>query len=233
MLLALDTSTDMSGLALHDGQRVLAEYVWRSRAHHTVELAPEIALMMHRNELKPEDLTAVAVAVGPGSYTGLRIGMALAKGLALTRKLPLVGVPTLDILAHAQPSRREPMLALLQAGRNRLAGVTYKWQRGSWRKIDEGETFTWEELLARLEGPLYICGELTAAQRETLEEVEGVTLAPPALCVRRPSVLADMAWKRVRAGEVGEAGGVVPTYLGTLIPANALPLFPETGRRQG
>ncbi len=232
MLLALDTSTSMSGLALHDGQRVLAEYVWRSRAHHTVELAPEIALMMHRNELKPEDLSALAVASGPGSYTGLRIGMALAKGLALTHKLPLVGVPTLDILAQAQPSRREPMLALLLAGRTRLAGVMYKWKRGSWRKTDEGETFTWEELLARLEEPLYICGELTVAQRKALEESQSVTLAPPALCVRRPSVLADMAWERVRKGKAGEAGSVVPTYLGTLSPAKTLSKFPETGGKQ-
>jgi tRNA threonylcarbamoyladenosine biosynthesis protein TsaB len=221
----------MSGLALHDGQRVLAEYVWRSRAHHTVELAPEIALMMHRNELKPEDLSALAVAAGPGSYTGLRIGMALAKGLALTHKLPLVGVPTLDILAQAQPSRREPMLALLQAGRNRLAGVMYKWQRGSWRNTDEGETFAWEELLARLEEPLYICGELTGAQRKALEESQNVTLAPPALCVRRPSILADMAWERVHKGKVGDAAAVVPTYLGTLSPAKTLSMFPEQGGR--
>ena len=216
MLLALDTSTSMSGIALHDGQHVLAEYLWQSRAHHTVEIAPEIALMMQRNDLKAEALSMVAVASGPGSYTGLRIGMALAKGLALAHKLPLIGIPTLDILAYAQPSQREPMLALLQAGRTRLAGVMYKWQRGLWRAEGEGETFTWQELLQRLEDPLYICGELTSAQREALGEAPGVKLAPPALCVRRPSILADMAWKRVRAGEIGDAASVVPTYLGTL-----------------
>lgn len=218
MLLALDTSTSMSGIALHDGQRVLAEYIWQSRAHHTVELAPEIALMMQRNDLKAESLSAVAVASGPGSYTGLRIGMALAKGLALAHKLPLIGIPTLDILAHAQPSQREPMLALLRAGRSRLAGVMYRWQRGLWRTKDKGATFTWQELLDRLEEPLYICGELTPAQRETLGEVPSVTLAPPALCVRRPSLLADMAWERVRAGKLTDAASVAPTYLGTLSP---------------
>lgn len=222
MLLALDTATNMSGIALHDGQRVLAEYVWHSRAHHTVELAPEVALMLRRNNLNAAALTALAVAAGPGSYTGLRIGMALAKGLALTHKLPLVGIPTLDILARAQPSHKEPMLALLQAGRTRFAGVEYKWTRGSWRAKDEGGTFTWEELLERCLEPLYICGELTAAQREALGEEGNVTLASPALCIRRPSVLADMAWERIRAGKVDEAASVSPTYLGTLdTPAEA------------
>ncbi len=216
MLLALDTATNMSGIALHDGQRVLAEYVWHSVAHHTVELAPEIALVLRRNRREVEAFTGLAVAAGPGSYTGLRIGMALAKGLALAHKLPLVGIPTLDILARAQPSRREPMLALLQAGRKRFAGVGYKWSRGSWRVQDEGETFTWEELLERCQEPIYICGELTAEQRQVLEAEEDVTLAPPALCVRRPSVLADMAWERIRAGKLDEAGSLAPTYLGTL-----------------
>ena len=108
----------------------------------------------------------------------------------------------------------------------------YKWKRGSWRKTDEGETFTWEELLARLEEPLYICGELTVTQRKALEDSQSVTLAPPALCVRRPSVLADMAWERVRKGKAGEAGSVVPTYLGTLSPAKTLSMFPEQGGKQ-
>jgi tRNA threonylcarbamoyladenosine biosynthesis protein TsaB len=216
VLLALDTATGMSGIALHDGHRVLAETVWHSRAHHTVELAPHVALMLRRNSLGAEALTVLAVAAGPGSYTGLRIGMGLAKGIALAHKLPLIGIPTLDILARAQPSRRERMLALLQAGRNRFAGVIYKWQRGSWRVKGGGETFTWQELLEHCQEPLYICGELTAEQRAALMDEEHVILAPPALCVRRPSVLADMAWERMRAGDIDDAASVVPTYLGTL-----------------
>jgi len=216
VLLALDTASNMSGIALHDGQRVLAEYVWHSVAHHTVELAPEVALMLRRNQLDAAALTGLAVAAGPGSYTGLRIGMALAKGFALAHKLPLIGIPTLDILARAQPSRKEPMLALLQAGRRRFAVMHYKWQRGSWRAQDEGGTFTWSELLARCQEPHYICGELESAQREALEEQGIVVLAPPALCVRRPSVLADMAWERMRAGQIDDAASVAPTYMGTL-----------------
>jgi tRNA threonylcarbamoyladenosine biosynthesis protein TsaB len=216
VLLSVDTSTNMTGIALHDGKRVLCEIVWRNQARHTVELAPEVALMLRRNQLKAMDLTVLAVATGPGSYTGLRIGMALAKGLALAHSLPLVGIPTLDILARAQPSQRMPMLAIIQAGRKRLAGGRYKWQRGAWRREDSEETFTLQEMLERLEDPTYVCGELTAEQRDVLDEHEAVTLAPPAQCVRRPAVLADMAWEQVRSGKLKEPASVVPTYLGAL-----------------
>jgi tRNA threonylcarbamoyladenosine biosynthesis protein TsaB len=216
VLLSVDTSTNMTGIALHDGKRVLCEIIWRNQARHTVELAPEVALMLRRNQLKAVELTVLAVATGPGSYTGLRIGMALAKGLALAHSLPLVGIPTLDILAHAQPSQMTPMLAVIQAGRTRLAGGWYKWQRDVWRRKDAEETFTLQEMLERLDEPTYICGELTAVQRDALEEHEAVTLAPPALCVRRPAVLADMAWERVRSGKFREPASVVPTYLGAL-----------------
>ena len=82
MILALDTSTDTTGLALFDGERLLAEQLWFSREHATVDLAPEIALLLRRTRTRMQDLTAVAVALGPGSFTGLRIGLALARGLA-------------------------------------------------------------------------------------------------------------------------------------------------------
>jgi len=87
---------------------------------------------MSRVAVEPSALTAVAVAVGPGSYTGLRIGMALAKGLSLSYNLPVVGIPTLDILASPQPPREGPMLAVMQAGRGRVAGGWYKWSRKGW-----------------------------------------------------------------------------------------------------
>ncbi|MGD8812842.1 MAG: tRNA (adenosine(37)-N6)-threonylcarbamoyltransferase complex dimerization subunit type 1 TsaB [Anaerolineales bacterium] len=216
MLLSVDTSTDMTGIALHDGKRVLCEIIWRNQARHTVELAPEVALMLRRNRLKAAELTALAVATGPGSYTGLRIGMSLAKGLALAHNLPLVGVPTLDIIARPQPSRQEPMLTVIQAGRKRLAGVWFQWKRGAWKRKGVEQTFSWQELLERFDESTYVCGELTNEQRDALESHETVILATPALCVRRPAVLADMAWEQVHSGRIKESGSVVLTYLGTL-----------------
>src|SRR5512139_2794643 len=116
MLLALDTSTSMVGLALYDGVRVLSEYSWESKDNHSVELAPAVVEMMVKAGVKPEQLTAIAVALGPGSFTGLRISLALAKGIAYVNHIPIIGIPSLDILAAAQPVRSETLAAVLRAG---------------------------------------------------------------------------------------------------------------------
>src|SRR5512138_1031812 len=106
MLLAVDTSTAQVGLALYDGSQVVSEYAWRSSQRHTVELAPAVAELLARSSLTMDNVQALGVALGPGSFTSLRVGLSLVKGLALARHLPLVGIPTLDILAAAQPSSR-------------------------------------------------------------------------------------------------------------------------------
>ncbi len=121
MLLAVDTSTRWIGLALYDGSQVLAEDVWQSQNHHTVELAPAVASLLRRTESGAAGLSALAVALGPGSFTSLRIGLGLVKGMALALHLPLIGVPTLDILAASQPVQDWPLATVLQAGRGRIA----------------------------------------------------------------------------------------------------------------
>src|SRR5689334_11347480 len=126
MLLAVDTSSAQLGLALYDGSQLLAESLWTSRARHTVELAPALNELFERTGVKMDDLRALGVALGPGSFTSLRVGLAFVKGLALARNLPLLGIPTLDIVAAYQPLNRLPFAALLPAGRNRLAVGWYR-----------------------------------------------------------------------------------------------------------
>ena len=122
ILLAIDTSTRMVSLALYDGVQVLSESSWTSTDYHTVELAPAVAEAFGKANLTANDLNVLAVALGPGSFTGLRIGMALAKGLALARHLPMIGIPTLDILAAAQQIGQTQLAAVLRAGRRRVDG---------------------------------------------------------------------------------------------------------------
>jgi tRNA threonylcarbamoyladenosine biosynthesis protein TsaB len=213
MLLAIDSATKMLGLALHDGSQVLSESIWYTDRHHTVELAPEIALALRRTGVDHASLTTVAVAQGPGSYTGLRIGMALAKGLSMLHNLKLIGVPTLDILASAQPSREEPMLALLQAGRGRVAAVWYKWGRKGWAARKGAFTLTWDELKNELKEATYVCGELGAQGRDVLRREKLAVLAPASACIRRPSVLAELAWQRSKSGKVEDPAKLKPVYL--------------------
>ena len=125
MLLAIDTATRIMSLALHDGDTLLAEQSWNTRNRHTVELAPAVLNMLNSLEMSVADLAGLGVSIGPGSYTGLRIGVAFAKGLAAAHRLPLVGVTTLDTLAAAQPHHQSGMglIAVVQAGRGRKMGT--------------------------------------------------------------------------------------------------------------
>ncbi len=215
MLLAIDSATRTIGLGLHDGSQVLAEVTWVSRGHYTQELAPEIGLLLRRAGVTAEALTAVAVAQGPGSFNGLRIGMALAKGLALANRLPLVGVPTLDILALAQPVREGSLLALIEAGRGRWAGLWYKSGRSGWAAEGEARVLTWDEIVVQMEFPTYVCGELGPRERESLAGNARVTVASPSQCLRRPGFLAELAWARLKAGKSADTAELTPIYLKT------------------
>lgn len=215
VLLAIDTSTRMLGLGLHSGESVLAETIWQTDRHHTIELGPQIALLLRRSRVAISDLTAVAVALGPGSYTGLRIGMAMAKGLSLAGGLKLVGVPTFEILVSAQPTRTEMILALIEAGRGKVAGLWYKWGRRGWGAQGDALLVTWEDLPGMIEDNAYLIGDIDPGLREALGRFEKIEVAAPSNCVRRPSMLAEIAFKRLRSGKLPESSSVVPVYLKT------------------
>jgi tRNA threonylcarbamoyladenosine biosynthesis protein TsaB len=220
MLLGIDTATRLISLALHDGQVVAAESTWQTDQYHTAELAPQAALLLRRAGVEPGGLRAIAVAIGPGSYTGLRIGLGFAKGLSLSQGIPLVGVPTLDGLMRAQPPRGERALALLLAGRGRVSAAPYRWdpRRLRWEADGAVRVLEWAALAAELEagptdaGPMYVAGELDAAGAELLRGMRGkVRLATPAQSLRRAGFLAEIGWERLRSAP-DDAGRLAPIY---------------------
>jgi tRNA threonylcarbamoyladenosine biosynthesis protein TsaB len=222
MLLAIDTSTRYAGVALYDGVQVVGEVIWTSRDHHTVELVPVIAEVLQRADKKVADLSAVAVALGPGSFTGLRIGLAAAKGLVIGARLPLIGVPSLDILAAAQPIRDLPLVAVLQAGRGRLAVGHYNVVADGWSQVGGLQIKDVTALGHSIHSPTLVCGELNEEERAILaRKRKNVLLASPAQGLRRPSFLAELGWKRLRAGQVDDPVTLAPIYLhfGDPIPA--------------
>ena len=219
MLLAVDTSTRQMGLALYDGAQVIGELLWQSRHYHTVELAPAVADLLSRSGLKRDSIQALGVALGPGSFTSLRVGLAFVKGLALARHLPIIGVPTLDVVAAAQVVRYMPLVAVLQAGRGRLALGRYKAVDEAWQADGEPQVTTADELADKIKKPTIVCGELSADERQRLARKRvNVLLASPAQCVRRPAVLAELAWERWQSGDQDDAASLAPIYLHTSDP---------------
>ncbi len=221
MLLALDTSTQTIGIALFDGAQVVGESIWKTQNHHTVEVAPALKELWDRCGVKANDIQAIGVALGPGSFTSLRIGLAVAKGMALSLRIPVVGVPTLDILAAAQPRSENPLAVLLQVGRGRVAVGWYKWARHSWETQGSIEVKTVETFSDGIETPTMVCGELTAPERQILaRKRKNVLLSSPAASLRRPSYLAEIAWRRWKTGKTDQVIPLAPIYIhtGEVIP---------------
>jgi len=214
MLLAIDTSTAQIGLALYDGATVPGELFWQSTAHHTEQLAPALAGLLERVGVTIEAVKALGVAIGPGSFTSLRVGLAFVKGLTLARHLPLIGIPTLDIVAACVPLSDRKLAAVVQAGRTRLAVGWYKSTKSGWQALGPATSMTAEELEKKIRKPVIVCGELTAEDRHCLaRKFKNVRLASPAQCVRRPGVLAEIAWNRWQAGKTDSAASLAPIYL--------------------
>ncbi len=220
MLLAIDTSTHNVGIAIYDGIQVLSEMIWSSRDYHTVELTPAISELLSRAALTTQDLKLCAVATGPGSFTGLRIGMAVAKGLALANHLAVIGIPTLDIVAESQPiTPGVPLVAVLQAGRERLAVGWYSSTDGQWQLNPPIEIMDAQELSHCIHEPTLVCGELNEEQQHTLSrKYKNVILISPAHSIRRPALLAELAWKRWMSGDVDDPATLSPTYLNVGAP---------------
>lgn len=213
MLVTFDTATRVASLALHDGLRVHYEVTWEADRWHTVQLTSRLVAALQELGLGAEDLSGVGVTIGPGSFTGLRVGLAVGKGLALACGLPLVGVPTLDVLAAAQGRDRRPLVAVLLAGRGRICAATYRWRQG-WQRREGPHLTTWKDLAAGVERPTLFCGELDERGAKALKRLKELAeVLAPALCLRRASFLAELAWDRIRHGEMDDPATLVPIYL--------------------
>ena len=218
MLLAIDSATRVLSLALYDGDEIRAELTWNTPNRHTVELTPAIRELLDRAHSTVEDLTALAVSQGPGSFNGLRIGFSVAKGLALARNLPLIAIPTLDVLAAAQPYFDGTLIAVLQAGRGRICAGSYRWQDTGWIGQNDLRIESWEQLLGSIEGNTVISGEIDPQGRAQIKaRIEAsskpVHINTPAFALRRAGFLAVLAYERWQRGLLDNPATLAPIYL--------------------
>lgn len=215
MLLALDTATRWMGLALHDGQTIVSELGWQSLNTQTIDLAPALQTVFDRARISAADLKGIGVAIGPCSYTGLRVGLSLAKGLSLAHRLPLLAVPTLDIVAAGIGYQEGPLVVVAEAGRTRICAGRYRWhKRHGWQPQGAPDILTWDQLLVTLAGPTFLAGEIDAAAARQIKQTDKAFQVMPASAnVRRAGYLAQIAWNRLRRGQVDDAAALSPIYL--------------------
>lgn len=223
MILAIDTATRSASLAVYDGAVVRAEYSWDTADHHTVELMPRIVDLLRQIDVPIEQLTGLGVSIGPGSFTGVRVGVAAAKGLAIARDLPIVGVPTPDILAYAHRWAKPPLVVVVRAGRGRWIAARYLKTHTDWKRDGDYWLTTADRLGEAWEKTTTVCGELSEQERTLLEARLGsrVALSSGAFSLRRAGFLAELAWQRIRSGDADDPASLQPIYLAPDQPVTA------------
>lgn len=214
MLLAIDTSTAIASVSLYR-EGVLAEVTWEAGQDHTRELLPEIQAMLGRLGRSPRELTGLGVALGPGSFNGLRVGIATAKAMAISLDLPIVGIETPRALAYQFRLTFRPVRPLFSAGLGEVATALYQARDELFVTLEEPRISSLDDALNASPPNTLFCGELRPDWRAAIIArfgQEGV-LPRPAEGLRRAGYLAELAWFQLQAGIVSDVATLQPIYL--------------------
>jgi tRNA threonylcarbamoyladenosine biosynthesis protein TsaB len=224
MLLAFDTSTSIASVALVTDTtgaaadaRLVAELTWQVGQRHSTELLERLEWLLAASRLSMSDLTGVAVALGPGSFNGVRVALATAKSLAFARDVPLYGVPTLDIIAWGHHLVGGTVCAILEAGRGQVYAAIYNAAQpdaARWEPVAGYTVLTAAELAAQIHGEAFFCGEMSPETRATLAGALGSRFrAASTLDERRAGWLAELALARSVAQRYDDLMALEPLYL--------------------
>jgi len=212
MELALDSSTDTASMALSRHGEVQAELSWLSEQNHTVEMMPNLLHLLAQAGIQFNDLEAIVVAKGPGTFNGVRVGVATAKALAFALAIPLVGISTLEVEAFPYAATGKPVCPVQNAGRTEIATARYQLQNGVWQRSVIEHITTVEDLCATITGETILCGRFSA---DIAQRITGL-LGDRAIVshgLRRAGFLAELGWRRLEANDTDDPIALQPVYL--------------------
>jgi tRNA threonylcarbamoyladenosine biosynthesis protein TsaB len=207
-VLALETSTLAGGVALVDGDATVAEYTLNVALTHSERLLSAVDRVLADAGWTPRDLHGIAVAVGPGSFTGLRVGLSTAKGLALAAALPIAPVPTLDAMAATLPFAALPVCPVLDARRDEVYASRYRWDEAGMVREWEYLAVTPAALAARLDEPVILLGDPVAEIPSPY-----VRRAPPPRRVPSAAAVGHLGARMLERGETVPPASLAPLYL--------------------
>ena len=213
-LLALETATLAGGAALLEDGRLVGESRLDIALTHSERLMAVVDRLLRDCAWETASLGALAVSVGPGSFTGLRVGAATAKGLALALEIPVAPVPTLDALAATLPFAEAPVCPLLDARKGEVYCSLYRWTGSAMERQWDYLALPPEEAAARLSAPVIVLGDGVAACRPYLARLgTGVREADPVHSLPSPAVVGALGHAILAAGGGIPAERLAPLYL--------------------
>ena len=217
-ILALDSSGLVASVAIAEDDTLIAEYTVNYKKTHSQTLLPMLHEIAEMIELDLNSVDAIAIAGGPGSFTGLRIGSATAKGLGLALHKPLVSVPTVDALAYNLYGSDVYICPIMDARRNQVYTGIYRFAGETFSVIEEQKPLAVEELaekLNKLDAKVILLGDGVPVYQKTLDQLLTVEhqYAPAHQNRQRAASVAVLAQQYVRAGKVETAAEHKPDYL--------------------
>jgi len=215
-ILALDTSGQVASVALLEDEKLVAEYTINHKMTHSQTIMPMVAELLERVEIPLEEVNYIACAAGPGSFTGLRIGAATAKGLAHGLSVSVIPVPTLDALAYNIFDMEHIICPIMDARRQQVYTAFYQWINGKLTSLTEADTLSIEEVIKKGKGfgkPVIFLGDGVPVHLGKLEQEALFFLAPSSCNVQRAASVASLAKELLSEGKEIEGKDFAPIYL--------------------
>ncbi len=213
-ILAVDTSSNVASAAIVDDNKLVCECVLNNKLTHSQTLMPMVDEVFRKSELSPLDIDVFAVSAGPGSFTGLRIGVTTIKGLAHAVNKPVCGVNTLEALAYNLPFCPYIISPIMDARREQVYNAFYKWENGVLKEVTEPRAISLDdclEELSELGEKVVFLGDGVAVFRDKIKDTlkEQALFAPQLACTQRAACVAEAAKNK----ETINYGELAPLYL--------------------
>jgi tRNA threonylcarbamoyladenosine biosynthesis protein TsaB len=214
-ILAVDSSSLTGSVALCDGEKLVAESLLNVRSTHSEKLLKQIDLLLREAGWSLPDIDLFATVVGPGSFTGLRIGIATIKGLAQTLDKPVVGISSLAMLAMNLPLSAVPVCTFMDARKKEVYSQLFQWTADGPTPLNEAQVLPPRQLLQQLDQPVALVGDGVLLYQADIGEILGDSALLPTATAHQPRAAqaAWLAWRAHINGETASAAELLPIYI--------------------
>ncbi len=216
LVLGIDTSTSQVGVAVGDTGTVRGEVRLVGQRKHAEQLAPAIQQLCRDTEVRLDQLAAIAVGIGPGLFTGLRVGVTTAKTMAQALQIPVVSVPSLDLVAFPLRHARRMITAVIDARRGEVFHARYQPVPGGVQRVSAYSVSSPSDLVLELESTgeeTLLAGDGVERYRAEFDALDRVEHAGASFAMPSPSALVELATARVHREEFESPYDVKPMYL--------------------
>ena len=216
-VLGIDTSSNATSIAVIEDNKLICEYTINTKTTHSQKLMPMIENMLKISEINVNDMDMISICQGPGSFTGLRIGMATAKALSHVNNLPIVGVNSLELLAGNMDLSDKKICSILDAQRTQVNMGQYKFENNKLVEIKSVDVVEIDELLEELKSSneeWILVGEAVYKYEDKIKEIENICVPAPSHNVNKASSLCTIAMNKYNQNiDVYDCYTINPVYI--------------------